>query len=142
MQGTVACVSADNLAAQLLAGFQESFRVYKCCRFCLANRQDTLQVKSGSFTLRTNLSHDTNILHLVNGETVKSVERVKASCVLNRLHHFHSSTGFPPDVLYDVLEGIVPAEHSHLLSVRKSAFWNQKFLTTGCCCWRCFLTLS
>lgn len=118
VQGTVAFVSADNLAAHSLAGFQESFRVDKCCRFCLARRQDiqTLQVKSGSFTLRTKLSHDTNVLHLVNDETVKSVEGVKASCVLNRLHHFHSSTGFPPDVLHDVLEGIVPAELSLCLS--------------------------
>lgn len=118
VQGTIAFVSADNLAAHSLAGFQESFSVDKCCRFCLASRKDiqTVQVKSGSFALRTKRSHDDNVLCLSRDETVKSVEGVKASCVLNRLEHFHSSTGFPPDILHDVVEGIVPAELSLCLS--------------------------
>lgn len=39
---TVLYVSADNLGAHSLAGFQESFIVDKFCRFCLASRIDTV----------------------------------------------------------------------------------------------------
>lgn len=80
VQGTVAFVSADNLAAHSLAGFQESFSVDKCCRFCLASRKDfqTVPVMSGSFALRTKLSHDGHVLCLSRDEALKSVEGVKA----------------------------------------------------------------
>lgn len=36
---------------------------------------------------------------------------VYADCVLSKnLEHFHTVTGFPPDVLHDLFEGIVPME--------------------------------
>lgn len=36
---------------------------------------------------------------------------VKGDCVLRQsLQHFHPITGFPPDVLHDLFEGIVPVE--------------------------------
>lgn len=38
---------------------------------------------------------------------------VKRGCPLNeKLTHFHVVNGFPPDILHDFLEGIVPAELS------------------------------
>ncbi len=40
------------------------------------------------------------------------VDGVKSDCVLNKLTYFHTVTGFPPDVLHDLLEGIVPVELS------------------------------
>lgn len=34
-------------------------------------------------------------------------------CVLSRsLEHFHTVTGFPPDILHDLFEGVVPTEMS------------------------------
>lgn len=118
VQGTVAFVSADNLAAHSLAGFQECFIVDKCCRFCSGSRKDfqTSQVKDGSFTLRTRASVDENVLALSRDKKLKSVVGVKANCVLNNLKHFHSATGFPPDVLHDLLEGVVPVELSLCLT--------------------------
>lgn len=38
--GTIQYVSSDNLGAHSIAGFQESFNTQKCCRFCLASRED------------------------------------------------------------------------------------------------------
>lgn len=36
---------------------------------------------------------------------------VKGDCILrNALQYFHPTTGFPPDALHDLLEGIVPVE--------------------------------
>lgn len=40
VKGSVLYVSADNLGAHSVAGFQESFNVDKFCRFCLASRKD------------------------------------------------------------------------------------------------------
>lgn len=38
---------------------------------------------------------------------------VKQKCVLSKhLPYFHPITAFPPDVLHDIFEGIVPAELS------------------------------
>lgn len=114
IKGTVLFVSTDNLGAHSLAGFQESFNVDKCCRFCLVSRKDiqTTEVRSGLFPLRTKLSHEANVLELKQNENVQSVDGIKRVCVLNRLTYFHTSTGFPPDFLHDLLEGIVPVELS------------------------------
>lgn len=37
---------------------------------------------------------------------------VSKECVLNKLTYFHTVTGFPPDFLHDLLEGIVTFELS------------------------------
>lgn len=41
---------------------------------------------------------------------------VKHSCVItDHLSNFYSITGFPPDLLHDLLEGVVPVELAHYL---------------------------
>ena len=57
----------------------------------------------------------TKILHTEAVQTVKEneglvVDGVKRDCVLNKLTYFHCVTGFPPDFLQDLFEGIVPVE--------------------------------
>lgn len=38
---------------------------------------------------------------------------VKGACLFTeKLEHFHVVTGYPPDILHDVLEGILPNELS------------------------------
>ena len=111
IKGTVIYVSADNLGAHSLAGYQESFNVDKFCRFCLASLKDIQQhdVRSGAFILRTPELFDEaiNVLHTTDASCVDGLKR---ECPLNRLAHFHPAKGFPPDFLHDVLEGIVPVE--------------------------------
>lgn len=55
-------------------------------------------------------------LHVKNGQESDTLIRVfgaKGSCVLHEsLNDFDSVTGFPPDILHDLLEGIVPVELS------------------------------
>lgn len=112
VRGTVLYVSSDNLGARSFAGFQESFNVDKFCRFCLASRSDIqrVPVRSGSFSLRTKESYNANVSKLKENVKLKSADGVKNECVLNKLSYFHCITGFPPDFLHDVLEGIVPWE--------------------------------
>ena len=38
------------------------------------------------------------------------VDGLKKDCPLSRLAHFHPAKGFPPDLLHNILEGVVPVE--------------------------------
>lgn len=127
VRGTVLYISSDNLGAHSFAGFQESFNVDKFCRFCLASRKDiqTCSVRSGSFVLRTIESHNLNLSELKENTNLKSVNGVKRECVLNELQYFHCITGFPPDFLHDLFEGIVPFE----LCLCLKKFIDRKYFT-------------
>ena len=117
VKGTILFVAADNLAAHSLGGFQESFNVEKFCRFCLVSRKDiqTCDVRTGNFVLRSPESFD-EAVNVLKQSDVASVDGVKRDCPLNSLTGFHTCTGFPPDFLHDVLEGIVPVELSLCLA--------------------------
>lgn len=117
VKGTILYVSADNLGAHSLAGYQESFNVEKCCRFCLANRVDIQKydVRSGTFTLRTPTLFD-EAVNVLKTTDASCVDGLKKDCPLRRLAHFHPAKGFPPDFLHDLLEGIVPVELCMCLS--------------------------
>ena len=62
-KSAVLYVAANNLGAHSLAGFLESFKVDKFCRFCLASSRDAQQqeVCSGFFQLRDEDSHDRQV---------------------------------------------------------------------------------
>lgn len=112
IQGTVLCVAADNLAAHGLAGFVQSFRRNYICRFCCCTTEQiqTIEVSDGEFSMRTKESHDLHVQNVVQGEHPTHFG-VTGDCALSkRLQHFHPITGFPPDILHDLFEGIVPVE--------------------------------
>lgn len=112
VKGTVFCVCADNLGANSLAGFQESFNAEKFCRFCLISKTEIKNTQSRDFTLRTVEGHNSYVEELQSSGR-QNVCGVKMECPLSKqLSYFHPITGFPPDVLHDLFEGIVPAELS------------------------------
>ncbi|KAG9276958.1 hypothetical protein AMEX_G6936 [Astyanax mexicanus] len=77
VKGTVLTVSADNLGAHGVAGFQESFHVEKFCRFCLASLNDiqTTAVSEGvKMLLRVVLSP--NDIRKISISTPSSVEEL------------------------------------------------------------------
>lgn len=113
VKGTIFCVSADNLAAHALGGFLESFRVDYVCRFCMATSEHFQKdgVKNEQFVKRTKGSHDLHVQNVLQDKSLSSQFGVKGDCVLqNSLDYFHPITGFPPDLLHDLFEGIVPVE--------------------------------
>lgn len=114
VKGTMLFVSADNLAAHTVAGFQDSFAADKFYRYLLASRSNiqTIEVK-GVFDPQTKLTHEAN----VNG--------VKRDYVLNKFTHFHTVTGFPPFFLHDLMEGTVPVE----LGLYLSKLISNKYIT-------------
>lgn len=119
VRGSVFAVVADNLAAHGLAGFKESFNSSHVCRFCLSSKTNmqTTEVNTGNCELRTRDNHDTLVQALqMDGDHIDY--GVKSSCALSDcLAYFHPITGFPPDILHDLLEVIVPVEIALCLKV-------------------------
>lgn len=89
-------VIADNLGAQGLAGFIESFSGQYICPFCTAQKVEiqSKDVHSGAFSLRTKEIHDAHLKIAQDTET--SCFGVKRACPLTEhLQHFHVSTCYP-----------------------------------------------
>lgn len=113
VKGSVICVIADNLGAHSLAGFVESFSACYVCRYCTGELSDfqTKEVRAGLFQARTKDDHSRHIQSLKDNPSVKNVCGVKRTCPLtSHLQYFHAVTGYPPDILHDLLEGVVPRE--------------------------------
>lgn len=55
MRGTIAIISADNLAALSLGGFNESFgpNVWRICRFCMTTSKDVQEMPIRDCVLRS-----------------------------------------------------------------------------------------
>lgn len=111
VKGTVFSVIADNLGAHSLGGFVESFSGSHACRFCVGERSrfQELEVRTGAFPSRTKQQYHLDVEAALASNTHS--HGVKTHCALTQtLSHFHVTTGYPPDVLHDLLEGIVPGE--------------------------------
>ena len=120
VKGFVIFVSADNLAAHSLAGFIESFSGRHVCRFCTGARNEfqSKEVRSGVFPLRTKQEHARHIQAVQSDTTINNYFGVKKGCVFTaHLSSFHVLTGYPPDILHDLFEGIVPVELALCLGV-------------------------
>ena len=99
------------MGAHGLAGFVQSFSHNYICRFCYctSDEMQSREVSEGEFIMRTRACHDLNVQNAVQGE--KAYLGVKDECALTKtLQHFHPVDGFPPDILHDLFEGIVPVE--------------------------------
>ena len=48
---------------------------------------------------------------------------VKHKCPLNDLQAFHCTSGFPPDILHDIFEGVVSQDLLGILRILKSKGW-------------------
>lgn len=115
IKGTVLYVAPDNLAANALAGFQEGFTAGKICRFCMANQEEiqTKNVSSGFCTVKTKAAHDRQVREVKQDPAKASHYGFKGRCALSEnLKYFHVFNGFPPDILQDFLEGVIPFELS------------------------------
>lgn len=110
VKGTVYCVVADNLGAHSIGGFVESFSSTHVCRFCLGERSQfqVSEVRTGAFKPRTIQEHKA---HVQTAQGHNHCYGVKRQCPLTeRLKHFDVLSGYPPDLLHDLFEGIVPFE--------------------------------
>ena len=115
VKGYLAYLSADNLGAHTIGGFNECFSgtVKHFCRFCMITSEELsiIHQVNDNFTLRTKFLNEQHIAHItINPEACKLYGVKRESELNNVLDNFHTTTGLPPDIAHDFLEGIVPYE--------------------------------
>lgn len=107
-------------------GFIESFSGVYFCRFCTGERSDiqAKSVQSGHFSLRTKDVHETHIKLARENSTICC--GVKRECVFTKnLSYFHVTQGYPPDIVHDLFEGIIPVEIALCIGV----IFSKKYLS-------------
>lgn len=63
------------------------------------------------FPPRTKRDHSLHVQTVRESPNLKHCFGIKRSCPLtDKLNHFHFVSGYPPDLLHDLFEGIVPRE--------------------------------
>lgn len=97
VKGTVSYVAADNLAAHSLAGFFESFKVDRFCRFCMATRSEmqAKEVNSGAFEPHTIDTHNQQVQEVKQDPAMAKRYGVKGECVLTDGLEHMLSVGTP-----------------------------------------------
>lgn len=132
IKGSVLCVVADNLGAQSISGLVESFTGPYYCRFCLGHSSgyQAHEVRTGVFPPRTKEEYILHVQTVSENPNLLHYFGVKRSCPLSdRLKHFHFVSGYPPDVLHDLFEGIVPRELALCIQIfTKKKYFNLTLL--------------
>lgn len=106
IKGGLATVSAYNLQ---LACFSSSFSNGRICRFCMCHYKDlSMTICDENCVLRTKTTHAYHLKCAEDDPNFKSIYGVTGPCVFNKLSYFDITKAFPPDVMHDFLEGIVP----------------------------------
>ena len=118
VHGLLNFFSADNLGANSLFGFQESFNANRFCRYCLAEKVDVQEkFYENQFIRRNRESYDLHVNAVLANNSQPNVNDagIKKACCLNNLKWFHCTEQNIVDCMHDLLEGIVPLEISLVL---------------------------
>ena len=112
--GTVAVWLGDNLGSHAIGGFLESFSgsaTSRLCRFCNGTRYMMRSCSDMSkFTMRTPDEYDKHVSLVAKYPDMITMYGVKLDSPLNKLQYFHVVSGLPPDIMHDVLEGVLEYE--------------------------------
>ena len=110
VKGKLVSISADNLSAHAVAGFQQHFHAGRICRTCLADHADIAEkFVPSDFRLRTADIHSYHLEAVSANPLNATVYGVKGPCPFsNILPDFDVTQRFPHDVLHDLAEGTLP----------------------------------
>jgi len=109
VKGKLISISADNLSAHMLAGFQHHFHAGRICRFCMMDHPHMASCFSeSSVVLRTPDAHLYHLDAVAENPVNSTVYGVRHVCPFATLPGFDVLTAFPPDIMHDMLEGVVP----------------------------------
>ena len=120
-KAALATISGDNLSAHALAGFQRHFNEGRICRFCMANYDEIRSSDSfdeSRFLSRNKAVHSYHLEALDACEANSRVYGVLHRCKFLDLPYFDVASVFAPDIMHDLLEGVVP--HLLLKVIQKS----------------------
>ena len=110
LRGALATISADNLSAHNLTGFTSCFSSGRVCRFCMTTYSDLkAHVNEDNVHIRSSNVHNYHLNALSeNSQLSKQTYGVVKQCPFTELEYFDVTRAFPPDLMHDFLEGIVP----------------------------------
>mgnify|MGYP001801656189 CR=1 FL=1 len=104
--------TADNLSAHDLMGMQTNFNSGKFSRYCMADYDNINMLSDYTLcTLRTPENHEQHLALLSSGTPQHQVRReygVVGRCVFSKIPNIDVLHLFPPDVMHDFMEGVVP----------------------------------
>ena len=102
-------VTGDNLSSHSLGGFSRNFNHGRICRWCMAVRSEIGDFKREKMLrLRNMETHQYHLKAALVNTSLGLVYGVKSACPFSILQSFQVLEGFPPDIMHDCLEGIVP----------------------------------
>ena len=107
LYGSISFISADNLGAHQIGGYQTHFNRGPVCRGCnvtSAELKDHLNCRN--LEIRTQDKYEQQVRRVDNPD-LKYVYGVKGDSVFNQLEHFHVTSGLPFDIAHDLF-GIIP----------------------------------
>ena len=116
IRGALAFIAGDNLNSHMIGGYNACFspNVLYPCRFCLTTNsemQETFTVDEMSLRTRESYNQHVSAMHQ-NGTESSFGIRCKSSFISGS---FHVVDGLPPDIMHDLLEGVVPFEMALVL---------------------------
>jgi hypothetical protein len=118
MKGTLLLVSADNLTSHFIGGYKALNAALRKCRHCLATDAHTsIKFTAESFKSQTRDAHKKHVEALTGPYPghIATTYGVVQDSILNSSSYFHVVDGLVPDVLHDLLEGVLQYEVKLLL---------------------------
>ena len=117
MHGAVAFIAGDNLNSHMIGGYNACFspKVLYPCRFCLTTNSEMQEILFvDEMSVRTRHSYDQHVSAMQqNGNELPCFGIRRKSTFISG--SFHVVDGLPPDIMHDLLEGVVPFEMSLVL---------------------------
>ena len=107
--GTVSFISADNLGAHMIGGYQTHFNSGRVCRWCnVTSASLKLHLNLGKLQTRTKEAYRQQIANIAENPNLASVYGLKKDSPFNQLQYFHVTDGLAGDIAHDLFEGIIP----------------------------------
>ena len=107
--GSISTISADNLGAHYLGGFQRRFSSGRIYRFRMCTYNDLInKCTEAKFMLRTAAAHEFHVQAVSNDESLVPLYGVVKSSRFDVISGFSPVTAFPADIMHDCLKGVLP----------------------------------
>lgn len=105
-------ISADNLGANSLCGFVESFSATYYCRICeLSLKECQKAVTENRDRMRQKSDYEITLKSIAENEdskpNYKETKGVKKACAFNKLNHFHIFDNCIVDIMHEINEGVI-----------------------------------
>ena len=119
LRGALAFIARDNLNNHIIGGFNACFspNVLHPCRFCMISNVDMRNIRDGDcLNVRTRDSYNQQVTEVEQDESLASVYGIRSRSLFIS-GSFHVADGLPPDIMHDLLEGVIPFEMALILKV-------------------------